>query len=228
MKINTKHTILSLGFAFTSTLSSQAAVIAFTEADASTAILNIGTLVALSPVDDAVITSQSYTVNGLTLDGDAIDDSITITFNITGSADISYDIHATIPAAHEYDISGGTFNVAGESITFGTIALTAGTTSDGSTLQLNSATWDAVSYRRWHGDDISSIAGSTTNITNNTAQEVALDDTSFTTAWVTGTGSWNIDDYGFTLDVTSIPVPEPSSVALLGLGGLALVSRRRR
>jgi len=217
-----------------------ASLITFTEADVLGATLSAGTLVTPSVVaDNEVITSQSYTVDGLTLDGDMIDDSITVTFSISGAnsagpADISWDLNPDNPVANEYDINGGTFNAADESITFGAITLTPGTTSDGSTLVLNSAVWDALSYRRWpvdeSGGDISTISGTGgTTIAGNTAQEVTglSGFTTLTTTFEAGT--FNIDDFGFTVDVTAIAstVPEPSSLALLGLGSLFLVSRRR-
>lgn len=228
MRTNFKKALLYGGVTLTATLSSHAAVIVFTEADALTASVNLGTLSLEAVGDGDTITEQSYTISGLTLDSDAIDDSVTFSIGISGSAAITFDINPTNSGAHEYKVNNGTFNEVGESITFSTITMTPGTTSDGSTLQLNSAVWTAVSYRRWNsgtGNDRSSVAGSTggTNITGNLDQEVALNDTSFTTSWEDG--AWNIDDYGFTVDVVAIP--EPSSTALLGLGGMVLLLRRR-
>lgn len=228
MKNKINNTVLIGGITLVSASSAPAAVIVFTSADAAGATLSLGTLGTVTePGDGDVITSQSYTVNGLTLDGDAIDDSVTITFSLmafdnAGSADLNWDLI-------EYDIDNATFNAVGDGVTFGNITMSAGTTSDGSTLVLNSAVFTELTYRRWHtaNADTTSVVGSSTNIAMNTAGVVALNDTTFTTTHVSG-GSWQVNDYDLAIDVVAVPVPEPSSTALLGLGGIALILRRRK
>lgn len=226
-----KNIACAVGIVLLTAGGANADVVTFTAADAAGATLNAGTLAAITePVDGTALTSQSYTVNGLTLDGDAIDDSVTITFtlaafNNAGAATLNWD-HTTL-TVREYDHNNGVFNVAGEGATFGTITMNAGTTSDGSTLVLNSGVFTELTYRRWAGavDEVTSVVGDFTNIADNTSGVVALNDTTFTTTHVSG-GSWQILNYDLAIDVTA--VPEPSSMALLGLGSLFLVSPRRR
>jgi hypothetical protein len=60
-----------------------------------------------------------------------------------------------------------------------------------------------------------------------TAFDAAGDTLSLTTT-AGNAGKLNFRNIAFSLDVTATPIPEPSSTALVGLGGLALILRRRR
>ena len=62
------------------------------------------------------------------------------------------------------------------------------------------------------------------NITGFDAGDFVLDDGNF----VNGKLEWSLDAVGADLVLSAVFVPEPSSTALLGLGGLALMLRRKR
>ncbi len=68
------------------------------------------------------------------------------------------------------------------------------------------------------------IIASADTITDFDASLFTLDDSAF----VNGKLDWSIIESGTDLVLTAVFVPEPSSTALLGLGGLALMLRRKR
>ncbi|MDB4419078.1 PEP-CTERM sorting domain-containing protein [bacterium] len=170
----------------------------------------------------------------MTIDADGVDnDSITVTLGIsalgTGSPTIDWDQGSVTP---EFDHNDSTFATAGEGISFATIGVT-GTLSGGDALVVNSAKYTSFKFRRWAGaaDELVSIDGdgAAYDWGNGAAAGdgtiTPLDDTAFSITHISG-GSWNGDHIGFTVDV--VAVPEPSSTALVGLGGLALILRRRK
>ena len=235
MKNKINNTVLIGGITLVSALSSQAAVIAFTDMDAREGTVSAGTLGAITePADQAEITSLTYTVSGLTIDTDGVaNDTITVTLGIsalgTGSPRIDWDQGTVTP---EFDHNDATFNTAGEGISFGIIGVT-GSLSSGDALVVNSAKYTEFTFRRWAGaaDELVSIDGdgAAYDWGNGAAAGdgtvTPLDDTAFSITHVSG-GSWNGNHFDFTVDVDAIP--EPSSTALLGLGGLALIMRRRK
>jgi hypothetical protein len=227
-----KSKLILTGSLLVSALTSHALELVFTDANAFEATVDVGTLGSIiEPADGSTLTTLSYTVSGLTIDDDGVlNDTITLTIAVSASSsedNIIWDTNGG--GTREFDINGGTFNEAGEGVTFGVISVS-GTSSSGQSYVLNSALYTEVSYRRFSNNgadnvDTSSIVGSSTNIASNTDSVVALNDTYFTTEWVAG--SWNLQSVDFTVDVVALP--EPNAYALLaGLTGLACVLLRRR
>ena len=197
--------------------------------DPNAGSVNIGTLAfGQTLADGATVTSLSYTVSNLTIDADGTEnDEITVMFSVSGfnadgAADINWDLNT------EWDIDNGVFNVAGEGISFGDIGVR-GTLSSGDALLVSSAVYDGFALRRWQGDEVITIAGDVTAAYDYGAAGTSVtlsNDTSFSITHKSG-GNWNLDDIGFTVDVTA--VPEPATYALFaGCFGLAWVMLRRR
>lgn len=232
MKNTIKNTLLSGSIIAVSALSSQAAVIVFTNVDPDVGTVNAGTLVAgqtLADMDE--ITTLSYTVSGLTIDNDGVDnDQITVSITIGGiNGTINWDNGSATSTTTEIDHNNGVFSTD-DGISFGSIAVT-GTLSGGDAIAVNSAVYDNLQFRRWANAideevEIAGVVNAAFNY-NDPSSNVALnDETSFSITHVSG-GTWQVDNFDFTVDVTAV-VPEPSSTALLGLGGLALILRRRK
>jgi len=205
-------------------------VLSFTGANAREASVNGTALTNITePADMTVLTSLSYTVSGLTIDADGVDnDTATFTIPIVavGAGPISWD-DQTIA---EFDYDNGTFGTD-EGITFGNISVS-GTGSGGLGYQLDSALYQEFTVRRWNNDsgDAYSILGDVTSTSvieaDGDGPNVALNDNSFT-ATATG-GTWNVTNVDFTVEVSSVAVPEPSSLLLIAAGvGLAGFRRRR-
>jgi len=76
--------------------------------------------------------------------------------------------------------------------------------------------------------DYSFIIASATNISGFSASLFTLDDSGFSNFEPDFGWSWDIVQNGNDLVLQAYAVPEPSSTALLGLGGLALMLRRKR
>ena len=110
------------------------------------------------------------------------------------------------------EVLSGEFNIAGA-----TVSLGGGATLEAATLDLSGSTFDIAS--NWTGSlDVSNVADWQATLTGAgvTLDGVAID-------------AGNFDDNFIVSGTTlTLAVPEPSSTALLGLGGLALLARRTR
>ncbi|GAA5496225.1 hypothetical protein Rhal01_02407 [Rubritalea halochordaticola] len=189
-----------------------------------------------STTDGGADQTLIFTVSGLTLDSfGAGDDSLVI--NLQLSATSSLDTVSGIGRSFEaWGVNNSLIDV-GETLTFsmGTaqVNLGAGTTD----------IVESVVFNGFTGFDLLNVgAGETFDITgtdNSDATGVSISqnqgyllgggeqEQSFTYV-ASGTGGMRIYEVTNSFTVTTTAVPEPSSVALLGFGGLALVMRRRR
>ncbi len=215
------------GIALITAGGAEAGIINFTSANAQVATVDSGVLGTITePADNAVITSLTYTVSGLTIDSDGVENdtaTFTIDLTATGGGTINWDTNND--GIREFDFNNGTFT-SGEGITFGAISVS-GTGSGGLGYELNSAVYNELTVRRNGGDEVFTIDGDTTDETITTPGggdfPVALNDSFFT--FDVGNASLNPINVDFTVDVVS--VPEPASLALLGLGATLIVARRR-
>ena len=167
------------------------------------------------------------------------DDDGTTGMGIVGTLDIRVDA-AGENGAFSVAIGSGNFN-AGTSgyveanVDFGFVELllngAAATSDSGTFSSLNGAapsstlTWvEADAGSDFTGDNVDqSFNLQTVNNTYGTGTRL----TSFSHDWATAANNaWRYNTV--TVEHAFIPVPEPSSTALLGLGGLALILRRRK
>jgi hypothetical protein len=246
MKTKIPHLILA-GLFGTAIASQGAVVVNVSDADFDPDAGQFGTtdLGTLSRdqnvVDGAGPQTLQYTVSGLTIDDDGTaNDSVQITFTATASGTINsgfnnasqgfFAVGSWLSAEQwtRMDFTGITVNVSGggfsaaEFLGFTNlqVQLAGGgeTGNDGSTDEF---TINGTTY----ADDAGDFAGGDDFAIANddfillTAVEVA-------TGTGTTAGTYRHFDMDFQFSATA--VPEPSSTALLGLGGLALMLRRKR
>lgn len=151
---------------------------------------------------------------GSTIGAPTSSNVFTITGDLSGSGDLLME--------YESGSDAGTRSISFGSVGAysGTISLTEGLTLDfGSSVNFGGGlTIDAIS-------DLNVDQTLTFNSGALTANGVVIADGTYTGAALDGLGSNFINDGG-TLIITA--VPEPSSAALLGLGGFALIFRRRK
>ncbi len=72
------------------------------------------------------------------------------------------------------------------------------------------------------------LAGGNNNDTNAENWSITGFGSTQTLSYGAETGGIAAEDYGLVFNISATPIPEPSSAALLGLGGLALLARRKR
>ena len=142
----------------------------------------------------------------------------------SGDTFISSTANGSVTLSQSIAVAGaGSFDLSYDSgqITFGTGILTAqvqvfdGATNAAASLYNVTTDIDALANITWDNITSSTIA----NTGSDLFVEITFVDTN-------ANGQLAIDT--FSLDYTAAPIPEPSSTALLGLGGLALILRRRK
>lgn len=222
----TKKQLLSLGFAAaTLTVTSQAAVIAGTNFDSRTLNgSNMEDLVwSTDDVNGAQVTANttattsatSFATNGLNPGQFAPNQNIKDGSSWTGTFQI------TVAAGFTADLSF---------ITFDFDSLNSSGNLQGAA-QIRNITFDMTingsAYGSQQGGDIAGTANNVATFTENLQLSEGVH-----TIVITADGNSNgvfapIDDFSINGAVTAA-VPEPSSTALLGLGGLALILRRRK
>ena len=161
--------------------------------------------------------------------------------NTLTGIDIDGDSLADVEFTYSYDetSTGSTFNTLwvmgnGSSITWDNVAVT-GFTDVSSTLDINSVAFSeftGFNYSANFADQNSTIQvnGGQTYVENDRLTYTAVTSgTSLEVATISG-GNMLLSNLtaDFVIDYDVTTVPEPSSAALLGLGALALVSRRKR
>ena len=167
---------------------------------------------------NALIQTFSYTGD---LDGDSIDDVYTYTIT-TQSNDPSVDFSPT-GTQYTFRTAGGDYTMSFDTVSFVSSNNHIISDLDGTITSFFKS--GSGSYTVSNGTD-----SYTHTDNNNTAStpniSFSTDDT------LTWSGNGNSGpralSFSFTLETEANPIPEPSSVALLGLGGLALLSRRKR
>ena len=246
MKNKIPHLILTglLG----SSIASQAAItVSVSDADfdpnaGQFGVASDGTLVRdANVVDGAGPQTLTYTVSGLTIDSDGIaNDSVTISFSATASGNINSGVNNS----NQGFFAVGSWIDAGEftrmdfaSISLGLssgatgaaeflgftgvsvqLATNGETGDDGST---DKFTLNGTTYAHTPGAGEEAISS---NIAINNDDFILLTGVETASGAGTNGGSYRHLDMDFSFSA----VPEPSSTALLGLGGLVLALRRRK
>ncbi|BDS05829.1 hypothetical protein NT6N_08690 [Oceaniferula spumae] len=251
MKIQTILATIATG-AIT-TLASQAAItFNITNIDTSntagaSAAAGGSAAVSISPASfDGSATGQyTISVTGLDVDGvGGTDDSLSLLVNVTPAGGTIRD------SAGDLGVNGagaGRISGTGETLTFSFVS---GSTVLGSPAPNTVGTFvfegfNAVQLSQMTADDDTSTtgdvgfyqlgAGPQTNITDDANTTFANSTDDLTVGYISGYDGTNQGNDGFFINDIQLRVtadfavvPEPSSAALLGLGGLALVLRRRK
>lgn len=240
---NTK--ILALTGLLASLGTAQAVTVAITGAANSTAqgSASLGTwtvdqLIADNTANAAVAADRtiSYTISGLTIDTNGTaDDSITVNLLVTTDGS---NIQTSGTTAAGWLSSGATtMNSNGDQLTIAFDSISAVLSGGGAPATLSFDGFSSVNWGSWatgHTAVVNGVSNAYVDGIANKSQTVSGNSlvTEFDTAANTGAaadaaGSWRAEGWNFAVTATA-PVPEPSSTALLGLGGLALILRRRK
>jgi len=177
--------------------------------------------------------AYTYTISDLNLDGIGGNDD-TVTFNLKLWGTSNGNVATSIDAAYgAWGVNGSRVD-AGETLKFTmgaapTVTLGAGATDPAPTVTFNQFTnFQGLNLATTEVFDITGTTGSDqTGITGNgnyTEFTLTQPEDEFTLATTTGGIRWKNIQTSLTINT----VPEPSSAALLGLGGLALILRRRK
>lgn len=180
----------------------------------------------------------TVTVSGLTIDAVGTgDDSASFSFSVDSGGGTIDDSSGT----SGWGVNGngaGRISAASESLILGFVSgsttLGAGATEIGtfSFKGFNQVTFSSFDVDGGE-DDIATIqfgSGPVTNLTSS-SNSFGADAGDVTIGYLSGDATndgFKLDTFRARVEVDSAAVPEPSSVALLGLGGLALILRRRK
>lgn len=179
----------------------------------------------------------TYTITSLDVNGDSVADTFSFVLTATGTVGGVESNVATrgSGANNGYELSDNTAIIVGDTMTFsvsGASVLLG--TGVGATTDMPSITFDgftAVEALFGSAGEMYSIDGGTPVEGAGNPEVIALADLpTFTFAPETATGAsesrYRLNDLSFGYSFET--VPEPSSAALLGLGGFALILRRRK
>ena len=118
-----------------------------------------------------------------------------------------------------FDGAGGTGSSLGaQELVPGETAINAVSVINGATLEAGSANWNSLNWSNY--ETTGTVAAGAVSFV------ITYNGNDLTGAQNAGQGT--NDGYSDNLNLTITTVPEPSSAALLGLGGLALILRRRK
>lgn len=241
--MKTTQTTALLALALSAT-AAQAVTIAVTGAANSTAVgsSDFGSFAATELVADDTANAAAaadrritYSISGLTIDADGTaDDSIFINFLVTTDGQ---NIQTSGATQSGWLSSGGTsMNSNGDQLTIAFESISTTLSGGGSATNLSFDGFSAVSWGSWAAGHVAVVNGVSnayvdgttdkTQATSGNSLETVYDTAANTGAALDANGSWRAEGWNFSVSVDT--VPEPSSTALLGLGGLALILRRRK
>lgn len=183
----------------------------------------------------------THTVSGLTIDGHGLaNDSVVLNFTITTDGQ---NIQTSGTSAAGWFSSGATtLNGNGEFVQIDYASMTVTLSGGGATATESFIGFTGVSFGSWAAGHTATANGLSITFDDQIVDDNRFLDLSgggadpslktlFDTAANNGSGtdaagSWRPEGWDFQFEVTA--VPEPSSTALIGLGGLALILRRRK
>lgn len=176
----------------------------------------------------ATTQNVTYTVSGLTIDGTGTaDDSVDITFSFSsGTTTGVYGINwqGSVSVGGSWVTNQRTLTLAYDSIS---VNLSGGTDNGAGTFLVISE----YTINSWNAGDEATLNGASLNYDTGdtdaaTAFSPGVNSVALTHVDHVGAGSFRFNSFDFAFEADA--VPEPSSTALLGLGGLALILRRRK
>ena len=256
--MNNMTKIIAMSVAVASgTSMASAAVISFTDlgvADALGALQadGSGTDLAVSRAASTGGFTYSVTYTGADFDGVGGNDTLTFDVVVTGYNGSTYSYSAT-PGASSMTALGSTVGIdtsksswssiagsnpdrflAGQTLEFSVSNLSVTGTTSGYVATLDS--FDGFRVKEDASSNHRGVIGIENSLnsyhTDGSADFNGLSETPvlyITSASTSNNGRYGIENVDFNIEVvSSVAVPEPSSTALIGLGGLALILRRRK
>lgn len=203
----------------------QAATLSFTDTDYNS--VNLTEAGSVVETNDGLVSGNRetvFTVTGLDLNEDSINDTFSFTLVADGSAAIGVN-------ASGYGVNGGGSNGldTGETITFSVTGFnfTSGNVlTDAPAITFNGFTNSDTAFL---GAGESALFGAVNVLGAEPSPSIPLLNLESFTVAPGAASTLRVADLDFSFDFSTVgAVPEPSSAALIGLGGITLILRRRR